>query len=111
MSTRFPLTNLSPEARISGIPEIERRSRSHALNIRAVARRAARDLGHELEDINLIVAHLGGGISVAPLQKGRMLDVNDANEMGPFSPERSGGLPTGDLVKLAFRGSIPKRSW
>ncbi|HOB35025.1 MAG TPA: butyrate kinase [Bacillota bacterium] len=93
-----------PEARISGIPEIERRSRSHALNIRAVARRAARDLGHELEDINLIVAHLGGGISVAPLQKGRMLDVNDANEMGPFSPERSGGLPTGDLVKLAFSG-------
>jgi len=93
-----------PEARISGIPEIERRSRSHALNIRAVARRAARDLGHELEDINLIVAHLGGGISVASLQKGRMLDVNDANEMGPFSPERSGGLPTGDLVKLAFSG-------
>jgi len=93
-----------PEARISGIPEIERRSRSHARNIRAVARRAARDLGHELEDINLIVAHLGGGISVAPLQKGRMLDVNDAYEMGPFSPERSGGLPTGDLVKLAFSG-------
>ena len=93
-----------PEARISGIPEIVRGSRSHALKIRAVARRAARDLGHEVEDINLIVAHLGGGISVAPLQKGRMLDVNDANEMGPFSPERSGGLPTGDLVKLAFSG-------
>jgi butyrate kinase len=93
-----------PEARISGIPDIQRRSRSHALNIRAVARRAARDLGHELEDINLIVAHLGGGISVAPLEKGRMLDVNDANEMGPFSPERSGGLPTGDLVQMAFSG-------
>lgn len=93
-----------PEARISGIPEIQRRSRSHALNIRAVARRAARDLGHQLEDTNLIVAHLGGGISVAPLERGRMLDVNDANEMGPFSPERSGGLPTGDLIQLAYSG-------
>lgn len=93
-----------PEARISGIPEIKRRSLSHALNIKAVAHRAAKELGQSLTDINLVLVHLGGGISVAALEKGRMLDVNNANEMGPFSPERSGGLPAGDLVKLAFSG-------
>lgn len=93
-----------PEARVSGMPEIKRRSLSHALNIRAVAHRAAKDLGQKLHEINLILVHLGGGISVAALENGRMLDVNNANEMGPFSPERSGGLPTGDLVKMAFSG-------
>lgn len=93
-----------PEARISGMPEIQRRSSSHALNIRAIARRAALDLGQDLKDINLILVHLGGGISVSPLRGGRMLDVNNANEMGPFSPERSGGLPAGDLVELCFSG-------
>lgn len=99
----------TPEARISGLPEIQRRSPSHALNIRAVARRAARDLGHSLSEINLILVHLGGGISVAPLQGGRMLDVNNANEMGPFSPERSGGLPSGDLVDLAYSGKYSQQ--
>lgn len=93
-----------PEARVSGLPEIKRRSLSHALNIRAVAHRAAKDLGKELTEINMILVHLGGGISVAALENGRMLDVNNANEMGPFSPERSGGLPSGDLVKMAFSG-------
>lgn len=93
-----------PEARISGMPDIQRHSSSHALNIRAIARRAAKDLGQEPRDINLILVHLGGGISVTPLAGGRMLDVNDANEMGPFSPERSGGLPSGDLIDLCFSG-------
>lgn len=93
-----------PEARISGMPEIQRHSSSHALNIRAIARRAAKDLGQDPRDINLILVHLGGGISVTPLAGGRMLDVNDANEMGPFSPERSGGLPSGDLIDLCFSG-------
>ncbi|MDD2282077.1 MAG: butyrate kinase [Eubacteriales bacterium] len=93
-----------PEARISGMPEIQRHSSSHALNIRAIARRAAKDLGQDLRDINLILVHLGGGISVTPMAGGRMLDVNDANEMGPFSPERSGGLPSGDLIDLCFSG-------
>ncbi len=91
-----------PEARISGIPEISRRSLSHALNIKAVAHRAARDLGQQLADINMIVVHLGGGISVAPLRGGRMVDVNNANEGGPFSPERTGGLPVRDVVKMAY---------
>lgn len=97
------------EARVSGLPEIKRRSLSHALNIRAVAHRAAADLKEQLKDINLVMVHLGGGISVAPLQGGRMLDVNNANEGGPFSPERTGGLPAGDVVKLAFSGQFTEK--
>jgi len=91
-------------ARISGIPEINRRSLGHALNIKAVGRRVATKLGENFEDINMIVTHLGGGISVAPLRKGKSVDYNNANEMGPFSPERTGGLPVGDLAKLCFSG-------
>ncbi|SES62600.1 butyrate kinase [Anaerobranca gottschalkii] len=91
-------------ARISGMPEIPRRSLLHALNVKAVAHRVAKDLGKSLEEMNLIVAHLGGGISIVPIRKNKMIDVNNANEMGPFSPERTGGLPVGDLVKLAFSG-------
>ncbi|SHJ66343.1 butyrate kinase [Anaerobranca californiensis DSM 14826] len=91
-------------ARISGMPEIPRRSLLHALNVKAVAHRVAKDLGKSLEEMNLIVAHLGGGISIVPIKKNKMVDVNNANEMGPFSPERTGGLPVGDLVKLAFSG-------
>lgn len=95
---------MMPEARVSGLPEIQRRSLSHALNIRAMARRAALDLKVDFTKNNLILVHLGGGISVSPLAGGRMVDVNNANEMGPFSPERSGGLPGGDLVDLCFTG-------
>lgn len=91
-------------ARISGLPQIERRSLGHALNIKAVAHRAAASLGKGLDEINLIVAHLGGGISVAPVKQGKLVDYNNANEMGPFSPERTGGLPVGDLAKLCFSG-------
>lgn len=90
-------------ARISGMPEIERKSIFHALNQKAVARRAANDLQGAYNDFNFIVAHLGGGISVGAHQKGKVIDVNNALDgEGPFSPERSGGLPVGDLVKLAF---------
>jgi butyrate kinase len=91
-------------ARISGIPEIPRRSLLHALNIKAVSHRLAEEINKDLKDLNLIVAHLGGGISIAPVLKGRIIDVNNANEMGPFSPERTGGLPVGDLVKMCFSG-------
>jgi len=92
------------EARISGMPQIKRRSLGHALNIKAVGHRAAEELGKGFNEVNLVVAHLGGGISVAPVRKGRILDYNNANEMGPFSPERTGGLPVGDLVKMCFSG-------
>ncbi len=91
-------------ARISGMPDIQRKSQLHALNIKAVSHRYAHENNKSLNDINLIVAHLGGGISVAPLEKGRMTDVNNANEMGPFSPERTGQLPVGELVKMCYSG-------
>ncbi len=92
-------------ARISGMPEIARVSIFHALNQKAVARRAATELGQKYEDTNLIVAHLGGGISVGAHEKGRVIDVNNALDgEGPFSPERSGGLPVGDLAKMCFSG-------
>lgn len=98
------VNEFEPVARLSGLPEIERRSLLHALNIKAGARRAADELGQPLSNLNLIVAHLGGGISVCPLAGGRMIDVNNANEEGPFSPERAGGLPAASLVRLAFSG-------
>ncbi len=92
-------------ARISGMPEIPRKSLVHALNVRAVGRRAARDMGKALADVNLIVAHLGGGISIAPLKQGKIIDVNNANEGGPFSPERAGGLPNGAIIKMCYSGN------
>ena len=92
-------------ARISGLPEIERRSLSHALNLKAMARRAAAELGRRYEEINLIVVHMGGGISVSPHRRGRMIDVNQALDgTGPFSPERSGGLPVGDVARMCYSG-------
>ncbi|WP_027307586.1 butyrate kinase [Caloramator sp. ALD01] len=92
-------------ARISGMPEIERKSIFHALNQKAVAKRYAKEKGVKYEDLNLIVAHMGGGISVGAHKKGRVVDVNNALDgEGPFSPERSGGLPVGDLVKMCFSG-------
>ncbi len=93
-------------ARISGLPEIERRSLSHALNLKATARRAAKDLGKRYEEVNLVVAHMGGGISISPHRRGRMVDVNQALDgTGPFSPERAGGLPIGDVLRMAY--SVP----
>ncbi|MDU3338166.1 butyrate kinase [Paraclostridium bifermentans] len=92
-------------ARISGIPEISRKSIFHALNQKATARRAAKDLDKKYEDCNFIVAHMGGGISVGAHKKGSVIDVANALDgEGPFSPERSGGLPVGDLVKMCFSG-------
>ncbi len=92
-------------ARISGHPVIERRSIFHALNQKAVARIFAASVNKKYEDLNLIIAHMGGGVSVGAHQKGRVIDVNNALDGdGPFSPERSGGLPSGQLVDLCFSG-------
>ena len=92
-------------ARISGHPAINRRSIFHALNQKAVARLYARSIGKRYEDINLIVAHLGGGISVGAHHNGRVVDVNNALDGdGPFTPERSGSLPAGQLADLCFNG-------
>ncbi len=96
---------LEPVARISGHPAIERISILHALNQKAVARTYAESVNRKYEDMNLILVHMGGGISVGAHRKGRIIDVNNAlNGDGPFSPERSGGLPSGQLVDLCFSG-------
>lgn len=96
---------LEPVARISGMPEIARVSIFHALNQKAVARRYAKEVGKPYDELNLIVAHLGGGISVGAHEKGRVVDVNNALDgEGPFSPERTGGLPVGDLAKMCYSG-------
>ena len=96
---------LAPIARLSGHPAINRVSIFHALNQKVIARTYAKEVGKRYEDLNLIVAHMGGGISVGAHQHGRVIDVNNALDGdGPFSPERSGGLPTGTLVELCFSG-------
>ncbi|MEL7567895.1 MAG: butyrate kinase [Dehalobacterium sp.] len=94
-------------ARISGLPEIERVSHSHALNSRAVAIKAAGDLGKSYYDLNFIVAHLGGGISLSVHQKGKMVDVISDDE-GPFSPERAGRVPCRNLMELCYSGKYEK---
>jgi len=92
-------------SRISGHPLIKRRSIFHALNQKAIARQYCKDVGKAYTDLNLIVVHMGGGISVGMHAKGRVIDVNNALDgEGPFSPERSGTLPTGDLSALCFSG-------
>ncbi|KPU46323.1 butyrate kinase 2 [Oxobacter pfennigii] len=96
-------------ARISGMREIPRRSLVHALNVKAVSRRIAKQYNKRLEDINLIVAHLGGGITIAPVRGGKIIDANVANDMGPFSPERAGGVPVGDLIRLIFSGKYNQK--
>jgi butyrate kinase len=92
-------------ARISGHPLFERISIFHALNQKAVAREYAKSVRKKYEELNLVVVHLGGGISVGAHQKGRVIDVNQALDgEGPFTPERSGTLPVGQLAKLCFGG-------
>ncbi len=94
-------------ARIAGHPRFERLSIFHALNQKAIARQHAKKVGKAYNDLNLIVVHLGGGISVGAHKKGRVIDVNNALDGdGPFSPERSGGLPVGQLAKLCFSGEV-----
>ena len=105
-----PMTDeLCVSARYSGIPQIVRQSSFHALNQKATARKIAAGLGKHYDEVNLIVVHLGGGISVGAHKKGKIIDVNNALDGdGPFSPERAGSLPAGDLVKLCFSGEYTK---
>lgn len=92
-------------ARLSGLPECPRQSIFHALNQKAIARLHCRRQGLRYEEANLIVAHLGGGISVSAHRRGRVVDTNNALDGdGPFAPERAGGLPAGALVDLCFSG-------
>lgn len=101
---------LQPMARLTGIPEIRRISIFHALNSKAVSRRYAATLGKHYEEMNLIVAHLGGGISVSAHHHGRVIDTNNAlNGDGPFTPERAGTVPANQLVELCFSGRYDER--
>ncbi|MDD2215349.1 MAG: butyrate kinase [Eubacteriales bacterium] len=101
-----PVTDeFEPFARYSGLPEITRISAFQALNHKAVGKRFAKDVGKKYEDLNLIIIHMGGGISVVCHKKGKMVDGNNALfGDGPFSTNRSGGLPVGGLVGLCFSG-------
>lgn len=96
---------LADIARVSGLPCCDRVSIFHALNQKAVARKIAKELGKPYEEANLIIAHMGGGITVGSHQGGKVIDVNDGlYGEGPFSPERTGGLPVGRLIDLCYSG-------
>jgi len=96
---------LEDYARISGFPEIKRKSKDHPLSQRAAARKAASEMGDKYENLNFITVHLGGGISVGMHRKGRIIDVNNCLDGdGPFSPERTGTLPIGDLIEICYSG-------
>ena len=98
---------MEPVARISGVPEISRVSIFHALNQKAMARRYAKEVGKKYTDLNLIVVHMGGGVSVGAHEKGRVVDVfNALDGDGAFSPERAGGLPSGALIKMCSESGL-----
>jgi butyrate kinase len=100
---------LQPCARIAGHPLFERKSVFHALNHKAVARLYAQSVGKAYQELNLIVAHLGGGVSVGAHRRGAVVDVNQALDgEGPFSPERSGTLPTAQLVNYCYSGQYAR---
>lgn len=101
---------LNDYARISGSPLMNRICIWHALNQRAIARRYAAEMGRSYEDLNLIICHMGGGISVAAHDHGRAVDANNALDgEGPFSPERAGSLPASDLIRLCFSGKYTEK--
>lgn len=103
------IDEFDPLARISGTPLIKRKSKFHALNQKAVAREAAKKLGKQYSDINCIVAHMGGGITVGAHMKGKVIDVNNGlNGDGPMSPERAGGMPFSSIVDLCYSGEYTK---
>ncbi len=101
---------LMPIARYSGVPEMPRTSVFHALNQKAVAKRYAKEKGVPYESLNLIVVHMGGGVSVGAHEKGRIVDVfNALDGDGAFSPERAGGVPVGALIKMCFSGQYTEK--
>ena len=99
---------LQDVARISGMPDISRRSLIHALNIRAVTREYAESVGKKFEDVTCVVAHMGGGCTTVVIHKGKVIDMyNGLDGDGAFSPTRSGGVPVGDLIRLCYSGKYP----
>ena len=101
---------LMPISRYSGVPELPRKSVFHALNQKAVAKRYAKETGKPYADLNLIVVHMGGGVSVGAHKDGRVIDIfNALDGDGAFSPERAGGVPSGDLIKMCFSGKYTEK--
>ncbi|GAB1415619.1 butyrate kinase [Paludibacter sp.] len=96
---------LQDVARISGLPQFPRRSTLHALNHKAMGRKYAEEIGSDYNQLNLVIAHLGGGISVAAHRKGKAIDTNQALDgFGPFSPERAGTMDAGALIRVIYAG-------
>jgi len=93
-------------ARISGLPDLPRISLLHALNIKAVSRKVCKEMNLKFKESSFIVAHIGGGITVAQVKNGKLIDSVSANDEASFSPERTGGLPVGDLIKMAYSGKF-----
>ncbi len=101
---------LNDVARVSGVPELPRVSKFHALNQKAVAKRYAKESGIKYTDLNLIVVHMGGGVSVGAHKNGKVIDVNNALDgEGPFSPERAGTVPVGALIKMCYSGNFTEQ--
>lgn len=94
---------LEPVARVSGLEGVERHSGVHALNMKAVARRHAKVVGKAYEDLRLVLVHLGSGVTLTANVGGRMIDAINPRDEGPFSPDRSGGIPMSDLIQMCFR--------
>jgi len=110
ISDPITVDNFTDIARVSGVPEIKRKCRSHALNIKEVSRREANRIGKKLEEVNFVTVHMGGGISVAALKGGLVVDVNDGLlGMGPYSPDRAGALPIGGVMELCFSGDFTRK--
>jgi butyrate kinase len=99
---------LDTVARYSGLPEIPRTSQVHALNVKATARIVAEMKGRDHSEMDLVIVHLGGGISICALRSGRMVDVSNALYAGPFTPERAGDIQTGDLANMCFSGDYTR---
>ena len=98
---------LADIARISGIPEIERKSRTHALNVKACLRRAVKEFSFPNSG-NFIVAHIGGGLTINLVSNGRIIDIEDGRQYGPFSTEAAGGVPVSDFIEYVFDNNISK---
>ncbi|MFI3238388.1 MAG: butyrate kinase [Lachnospiraceae bacterium] len=101
---------LIPMARISGVPELPRKSIFHALNQKAVAKRYAKETGKAYEELRLVVVHMGGGVSVGAHEYGKIIDVfNALDGDGAFSPERAGAVPAGGLIEMCYSGKYTQK--